>query len=277
MYIAGDEIDLDLARAVHTRVMEQRGATLAFESMSSLDRDNLRTKCEEAKRQLSSRPVWDVLLASYGGSPLRLPMDVAWFHSIISPHVDLALERLIHAIESCKLSVDAINRVLIVGGSSKLQLLRDKLREDVRFSASLQISDDAEWDVAHGAAIVELSPGGYEIAESIGVVLSDNSFYEIVRRGERVWNEPRSLALSLIEDATQANIIVEKRSHLHSNVSERVAAFSVKTLGFNLEEIRLAYSISPDLMLRLEAGSSSLSHVEAVRHEFGKLLFAYRF
>lgn len=277
MYIAGDEIDADLARAVHTRVMERRGTPQSFDSMSSIDRDNLRTKCEEAKRQLSSRPAWDILLSSYGGSPVNVQMDVAWFHSIIAPHVDLALERLTHAIESCKLSVDSIDRVLIIGGSSKLTLLRDRLRADPRFSASLHISDDAEWDVAHGAAIVELSPGGYELAESIGVVLSDNSFYEIVRRGERIWSQPRSIALSLVEDAKQANIIVEKRPHPQSTVSDRVAAFSVNTLGFNLEEIRLAYSINSDLMLRLEAGSISLAASDVVRHEYGKLLFAYRF
>jgi molecular chaperone DnaK len=276
MSIAGDEIDLDLARAVHMRAMERRGAAHAFESMPSVDRDNLRTKCEEAKRQLSNRSEWDILLSSYGGAPLHIQMDVAWLQSIISPHVDLAIERLIHSIESCKLSVDSIDRVLIVGGSSKLKLLRDKLRADARFSASLQISDDAEWDVAHGAALVELSSGGYELAESIGVVLSDNSFYEIVRRGERVWDEPRSLALSLVEDAKQANIIVEKRPHRGSTTSERIAAFSVNTLGFDLEEIRLAYSISPDLMLRLEAGSTSLAGSEAVQQEYGKLLFAYR-
>jgi hypothetical protein len=51
----------------------------------------------------------------------------------------------------------------------------------------------------------------------------------------------------------------------------------VNTLGFNLEEIHLAYSISSDLMLRLEAGSGSLSPSDVVRHEYGKLLFAYRF
>jgi molecular chaperone DnaK len=275
--IAGDEIDTDLARAVHTRVMEQRGQTHSFDSMPSVDRDNLRTKCEEAKRRLSTAPTYDILLASnYGGSPLHIEMDAAWFKSIVSPRVDLAIETLSHAIQSCRLSFDAIDRLLIVGGSSKIKLLQDKLLADARYSAALQISYDAEWDVAHGAAIVETSPGGYELAESIGVILSDNSFYEIVSRGERPWQDQRSLVLSLIEDAKQANIIIDKRPHAQSPLSERVMSFGVSTLGFNLEEIQLRYSINSDLMLRLEAVSSRLSQSDVARHEYGKLLFAYR-
>lgn len=275
MEIAGDEIDLDLARAIHARVMEQRHSAIPFESMPAADRDNLRTKCERAKCQLTSLDSTDVLLTSYGGAPLHFVLERAWFESLITPHVDLAIETLTKAIENCRLSFDALDRLLIIGGSSKIRLLQTKLRADRRFSAALYVSQQAEWDVAHGAAIVELSPGGYETAESIGVMLSDNSFYEIIGQGERAFKRPRELALSLVEDSRQANIIVEKRAKRESVGSERILAFSVDTLGFDLEELRLNYNIDQDLVLKLHASSAAMGSQDGAGGEYGKLRFAY--
>jgi molecular chaperone DnaK len=275
MEIAGDEIDLDLARAIHARVMEQRHSAIPFESMPPADRDNLRTKCERAKCQLTSLDSTDVLLTSYGEGTLHFVLERAWFESLITPHVDLAIETLTKAIENCRLSFDALDRLLIIGGSSKIRLLQTKLRADRRFSAALYVSEQAEWDVAHGAAIVELSPGGYETAESIGIMLSDNTFYEIICRGERAFKRSRELALSLVEDSRQANIIVEKRAKRDSAGSERILAFSVDTLGFDLEELRLNYNITQDLILKLRASSEAMGSRDGAGGEYGKLRFAY--
>jgi molecular chaperone DnaK len=277
MEIAGDELDVDVARAVHARVMEQRRTPLSFDTMSSVDRDTLRTKCEYAKRQLSHAASADILLSSYGGAPLHVELTTEWFDSIVSPHVDLAIERLTAAVESARLSFDAVDRLLLVGGSSKLGLLKDRLRRDARYSAALQIAEDAEWDVAHGAAIVEQANGEYELAESIGIILSDNSYYELISPRERHGGKERSIVLSLVEDARQANIIIDKRPTRDSQSSERALAFGVNTLGFNLEELRLRYRITADMMLQVEAGSASMPATETAAKQYGKLLFAYRF
>jgi molecular chaperone DnaK len=275
MEIAGDEIDLDLARAIHAHVMEQRHSFVPFESMPPADRDNLRTKCERAKCQLSSVNSTDVLLTTYGGAPLHFVADRTWFESLITPHVDLAIDTLTKAINNCRLSFDALDRLVIIGGSSQIRLLQTKLRSDPRFSAALYVSQDAEWDVAHGAAIVELSPGGYETAESIGIVLSDNSFYEIMGCGERMFGRPRELALSLVEDSRQANIVIEKRAQRDSTGSERILEFSVDTLGFDLEQLMLTYNISQDLILKLRAYSTAVGSGDGAGGEYGKLRFAY--
>jgi len=276
MEIAGDEIDKDLAAAIHRRVMESRGRSAPMESMSAPDRDNLRTKCERAKCQLSALDQFDVLLTSYDGAPLQYTVRRDWFESLISPHVDLATEVLIKAIEKAHLSYDAIDRVLVIGGSSKLRLLRERLRNDPRFSATLQFSSDAEWDVATGAAILEQAPGNYETAESIGVVLSDNSFYEIVKGGERIDDATRHLRVSLVEDARQANIILAKRASTTKNGAvEPFLSFGVDTLGFDLEPLELSYGINRDLVFRVRAESGARGRSSAVQNEYSKLRFTY--
>jgi molecular chaperone DnaK len=276
MEIAGDEIDGDLAKTIHARVMESRGESQPFDSMLPADRDNLRTKCERAKCELSTADEFDVLLASYSGKPLHFTVRRDWFESLIGVHVELAIEVLVRAIQKAGLSFEAVDRILVIGGSSKLRLLRSKLRNDPRLSASLQFSTDAEWDVAAGAAILEQSPGSYEIAESIGVVLSDNSFYEIVQSGERVHSSPRRVRLCLVEDARQANIVLAKRGlNSRSAAIETFLSFGIDTLGFNLEALELSYMVTRDLVFRTWAESAVAGNSGVVQREFSKLRFGY--
>jgi len=276
MDIAGDAIDKDFAQAIHARVMEERREKLPFLSMPSVDQDNLRTKCELAKWQFSKLPVTDILLSAYGGSPLSISVQRDWFESLISPHVDLAIELLTRAIQKAGVSFDAINRLLVIGGSSQLRLLHDKLRNDHRFAASFQSSSEAEWDCAAGAAIIARAPGSHETAESIGILLSDNSFYELIREGEVVLSDARSVSLSLVEESQQANLILAKRvnGQRHITRPESIVEFGVETAGFDLECIDLRYSIDPDLVLKVEASSRALGVREFAR-EYGKLRFAY--
>lgn len=277
MDIAGDVIDDDLAQAVHTIAMEQRRESAPFSGMPSVDRDNLRTKCELAKRQFSRQPKADILLSSYGGRPLSVSVERSWFESVISTHVDLAKEALVKAVQKAGLSFDALNRLLVIGGSSQLRLLHEKLRKDARFAAAFQSSSDAEWDVAAGAALVARSPGKYEIAESIGIILSDNSFYEIIREGEKASTDTRTISLALIEDAKQANIIVARHVNGRRRLitPEHILEFGVDTHGFDLECIDLSYQIDSDLVLELKANSRARANREITR-QYGRLRFTYQ-
>jgi molecular chaperone DnaK len=276
MDIAGDVIDDDFAQAVHAIAMEHRKETSPFSSMSSVDRDNLRAKCELAKRQFSRQPRTDILLSAYGGRPLSVPVERTWFESLIATHVDLAIEALVKAVQRAGLSFDALNRLLVIGGSSQLRLLHEKLRNDARFAAAFHLSSDAEWDVAAGAALVARSPGSYEIAENIGILLSDNSFYELIREGDRTSPGAKTVSLALVEDAKQANIIVAKQVNGRRRFMppEHILQFGVDTNGFDLECIDLSYRIDPDLILELKAHSRARANREIMR-EYGKLRFTY--
>jgi molecular chaperone DnaK len=277
MSIAGDAIDDDFAQAIHARVMEERKQSTPFSAMSSIDRDNLRTKCELAKRMLATQNETIILLSSYGDLPISIPVERTWFESLISAHVDLAIEELAKAIVSAGLSFDAVNRLLVIGGSSQLRLLHEKLRRDRRFAAVFQPPVAPEWDVATGAAVVARSPGNYETAEALGIILSDSTFYELIAEGERVVSTERKVSLSLVEDAKQANLVVAKRANgLRTLVPpERVLEFSVDTMGFDLECIDFRFKIDPDLVLRVAADSRALRG-EHVSREYGKLRFSYQ-
>jgi molecular chaperone DnaK len=276
---AGDDIDLDLAKAIHARIMEQHGESRAFEEMSPQERDQLRTRCEIAKCWLSSHPSATVLMQSYGGRELAIEVDRAWFESIVRGRVDGAIGLLSEAISSVPLSYDELDRLIVIGGSSKLRLLHERLREDPRFQAKFEPAEDAEWDVAHGAAVVDSLPGRYETAEAIGIILSDGTFYTIVEPHEKAYEIPREAAVALVEDARQANIILARADvgTVNGDASNmmRILELGVPTAGFDAEAIRLSYSITPDLVFRVEAQSHAIGKRANLVREYGNLRFAY--
>jgi len=277
---AGDDIDLTLARAVHARVMEQRGDSKQFEEMSPQDQDQLRTRCEIAKCWMSSRSSVPILMQSYGGQELAVPVDLPWFESIISRRVDDAIELLAKTLSAVPLSSDELDLLIVIGGSSKLRVLHERMQSDPRFQAKFQPAEDAEWDVAHGAAIVDSLPGAYETAESIGIILSDGTFYTIVRPHETAYESPREAGLALVEDARQANIILARADARSVNGDasnmQRILELGVPTAGFDAEIIQVRYDITPDLVFSVQAQSHALGKESNVVQEYGNLRFAYR-
>jgi molecular chaperone DnaK len=276
MDLAGDDIDRELAYSAHRLVMEKRGQSETFQSMPARSRDSMLTQCESAKRRFEKNEEADITLTSYGGAPAILPsLNRKWMESIVATHVDLAIDLLARTIVKAGLSFDSVQRILVIGGSAKLRLLHERLRNDERFEASVLFAEDAEWDVATGAALVQASAGGYELSESVGLVLSDNSYHEILHPGHRVNGAPKKIAVSLIEDSPQANIIMARRSSPHSR-AEGILEFGVPTLGFDLEPVVLRYGITPDLVLSIEAESRNIGLKSKTMREFGQLKFAYR-
>lgn len=274
---AGDDIDLDFAAAVHAQIMDQRSETLPFTSVPPADRDLLRTQCERAKCRFSHSASELLSVPSYCGAPLTIRIERNVFENIIRPRVAQSIALLSTTVEQAGLPFEAINRLILTGGSSKLRLLHQELSRDARFASALYPASDPEWDVAHGAAVIYLRPGHEEIAEELGLLLSDGSFYELVRTGDKAGDRPRELTISLIEESNDAHIIVARRK-AEGAISnpERVLMFSAPTLGFDAEGIRLEYQLTQDLSFLIKAYSHVLGKRSEVSREYGKLRFAYR-
>ena len=78
----------------------------------------------------------------------------------------------------------------MIGGSGQLWLLPDMLRKE--FPGKYKPAENPEWDVAHGAAIVEQNPGNFTLAETLG--LRFRRLFDLVHPhftffvpGESVW------------------------------------------------------------------------------------------
>jgi len=274
---AGDDIDSALARAVHTREFKKRDDARSFDNLATRDQDQLRTRCEVAKCEMSARDETEILVQSYGGEdPLDFRVTRQFFDGLVGPFVDRAIELLAEAVMAANISFEGLDGLLVIGGTSNLQLLREKLFNDDRFNSALESSEAPEWDVALGAAVVDRMPSGYEIVESVGLVLCDETFHPLVHPGEKAYTEEKTIAVSLVEDVPQANIVLAKAdSPTGSGPRKRAFQFQVPTAGFDGERIELAYAISEDLTFRVKARSETRGQSYEVSHEYEDLRFAY--
>jgi molecular chaperone DnaK len=270
---AGDDLDRAIALYLHGRLMRERGTSMAFEQVPTRDRDLLLTRAEIAKCALAEETAHFVAMAGYMGAPANIRITREELTPIVGPYVDGALDLLSESITRAGLSTDAIDNIVIVGGSSRLWLLRERLASDDRFAGRYGLADEPEWDVACGAAMLDEHPGSYRLGETLGLLLSDETYHELVCTGGVPQGRSEGLSLSLVEDARQANLIVDRwASATHRR---NAVQFSVPALGFDREEIQLRYGITDDLVFEIEAASSARGTASRRLRECADLRFSY--
>lgn len=152
-------------------------------------------------------------------------------------------------------------------------LFQERLRNDSRF-LSPHLAENPEWDVAHGAAMLQKNPGCFALGESLALQLSDGTHFELVRPGDRSGSTKPSVSLALVEDARAANIIIQRQSN-NAAESETALQFSIPTQGFDLEEICLDYRLTEDLTFHIAGRSLAKNEAASVERETGELRFTY--
>lgn len=267
--IAGNAIDEEIARDLHRRIQTTRGTSLTFEQVSVHDRNTLILEAERVKVALSRAPE-ERVSTLYDGRLADLLVSRASLTAVVAPFVRQALELLDSTISRSGHSVDEIDQILMVGGTSQLWALRLALLEDQRFPTHY-LADSPEWDVAHGAALLDAQPGSYEVGEDVALKLADGSLVPLLRSGDMVTHDKRALDLVLIEDAQEANVLI------HRAVPGRpghTITMTVPTLGFLEEELKLDYVVQPDLSVWVEGRGDRRGETRVT--EIADLRFVYR-
>ena len=193
---------------------------------------------------------------------------------VLHPAVSEAISLLEATIHRAGLSVDAVDAILLVGGSSQLWLLQEELSADPRFKGRYRVAEAPEWDVAHGASLLNRHPGAYRLAETLALRLSDSSSIELARPGDRPDGHDRGLSLVLTEDAPEAHLVIERHKAGDSH-PQPALQFSTPSLGFLEEEIALKYRLTSELTLAVSAASTRRPAVAAQEREIEDLRFGY--
>jgi molecular chaperone DnaK len=267
---AGDQIDEDLARRVHSHFSD---TGIGFDDLLGIDRDRLLVVCERAKRELATRPETDIWV-QYAGVSQVSKISREFCRPAIEPYVRDAIQVLAKSISRSGLSIDAIDEIIVIGGSSRLWLLREMMEE--HFGAIALFPEKPEWDVARGAAIVDQRPGSYALAETIGLELSDGSYFELARPGDAPANRVSCVNLALVEDVKAANVVIDRWDRDSEARRELAAQFTIPTLGFDQEAVDLTCHITEDLTLSIEGRSPAHGNGSVTKREITRLRFGYR-
>lgn len=280
--LGGDNLDRKIAEWIYKDHIGKTGQTLPFHELDSESMDILLVRSEEAKCDLGEEEERTIIIPGFNkGELLRSTITRSQLLDLLKDDYDKALDEL-HKVVSlkAKMSFEEIGCILMVGGSSKLVGLQERIQERTRNCQIIPPSRSADWDVAHGASILSSTPGNYLIADNIGVELSDGTYFPLVRSGDSTKSCEGSLSFGVVDDVETAcfNFIRSENGRPDSTMSS--SARTIGTLhascnGFVNESIKLSYSIDENLFLNITAQSNYKDREKHTHWEYGELLFTY--
>jgi len=114
-------------------------------------KQRLKEAAEKAKIELSESNRTYVTIPEILGASLDEEITIDTYNRLIAPLVDRTIAKTRAVLKSAKLTADDIDRVILVGGSTRNKLVRSRIAEAIREPF---ISDRVDEVVAQGAAIV---------------------------------------------------------------------------------------------------------------------------
>lgn len=141
-FLGGDDID----RAIISHWADQHAISLEkLESQPSFNQE-IRLAAESAKKVLSSKSSFTATVGQYD-----LSLDRIAFESLITTLVDRTIQSCQQALNDASLTANDIDKIILVGGSTRIPFIKQKLKDF--FGQSPDDSMNPDEVVALGAAI----------------------------------------------------------------------------------------------------------------------------
>ena len=177
--LGGDDFDNAIAEWTSKDFKDKTGIDLLSEkgkaAMSA--RQRLKEAAETAKIELSQSDRAVIAIPDCLGHPIELEITLAQYNKLIEPMLLSTVECMKSVLRDAKLSADDIDRVILVGGSTKNRAVREIVTREIKEPYTSERVDEV---VAHGAAIMASSlyaPDSLDIdvsektAHSLGIAM----------------------------------------------------------------------------------------------------------
>ena len=167
--LGGDDFDNRLVDYIVEEIEKAEGVDLSDDKMAM---QRIKEAAEKAKKDLSGMTTTQISLpfiAQVDGAPINFEMDVtrAKFESLISDLVDSTMEPVRKALKDAKLSKSDLDKVILVGGSTRIPMVQELVKKETGKEPSKGVNPDEV--VSMGAAI----QGGVLTGDVNDIVLLD--------------------------------------------------------------------------------------------------------
>lgn len=168
-HLGGDDLDEALLNSIADEFLDREGCELRQEATT---RYRLLQACERAKCRLSTEEtvtLAEEFIAEKNGLPLHLNRTLtrSEFEDLIAPFVDRTIACVDEALRDAGVSVQGIDDLLLVGGSTRIPMVEQRLRAEFQREPSRAVDPDLA--VALGAAV----QGALLDGQSVETVLVD--------------------------------------------------------------------------------------------------------
>jgi molecular chaperone DnaK (HSP70) len=278
---AGDHFDQKILRLSHHRFLESSNLSLEEAPITASLKDRYLARCEAAKIILSEEPSADLDVASafhVNGKIYDVTQRLtrADFESEIRIDVRDAIAKVDSVIEEASMATSDIDIVLLIGGSSRIPMVRREMQE--RFGSRVTYVKNADTIIAEGAARVDYLGMQPVLARSLGVRLVNGAFYELFPAGTLakpgVCEKSVNFFCTDNRDGEAKLVLVEKYEGREMN--ERVLGIPVSRdlpRKYNdCERVTVRLSLDNDLILRVFGKGAT--QAQGASAEYHDLLFA---
>ena len=264
-HLGGDDFDNALVQWMIASFRSQEGIDLSSDKMAL---QRLREAAEKAKIELSNMLTTSINLPfitadDTGPKHLEMELTRAKFEELVSSLVQGTIEPVQQALKDCDLSSDDIDRIILVGGSTRIPAVQDAI-SNYFGGKSPDKSVNPDEAVALGAAIQAGVLGG-EVKDlllldvtplSLGIETLGEVFTKIIERNTTI---PTSKTQTF-STATDGQTSVE----IHVLQGERAMAKDNKSLGkFQLTGIPPAPRGVPQIEVAFEIDANGILQVAA--------------
>ena len=262
--LGGDDFDQRIIDYVADQFKKENGIDLKQDKIAS---QRLKEAAEKAKIELSGTTTANINLPfitadATGPKHLDVTLTRAKFDELTADLVDATVEPMRKALKDAGLSVDQINKVILVGGSTRIPAVQEAVKKITKKEPFKGINPDE--CVAIGAAIQGGVLGG-EVKDvllldvtplSLGLETEGHIFTKLIERNTTI---PTSKS-QVFSTAADGQTTVE----IHVLQGERQMAYDNKTLGrFQLTGIAPAPRGVPQIEVTFSIDNNGIVNVSA--------------
>ncbi len=144
--LGGEDFDDAIVAFLRNWIQSSSGKPAGTDSVTA---QTLKEAAERAKIELSAKQSTDIIVPSLGVDIDRITRGE--YVQLIQPHLDEMLQKTSDVMTQAGLGADDLNRVVLVGGSSKTPAIAEMLAQRIK---QPYMADDMDVAVAKGAAVV---------------------------------------------------------------------------------------------------------------------------
>jgi molecular chaperone DnaK len=262
---SGDYFDEALANYMVSKFIEENEIPGDIFQMRLNIAGSFQKEIESAKIRLSSDLETTIEFFDFfefSGESLDLYHSVERkdFERLISPEIEQALNHVRRILDISKIDVSQVGKVLLVGGTSRLPLLREHMYK--MFGTAKVISlDNSDTLISEGAAIISHHNWQPFLVNSLNVKLSDDSAIPIFESGAILrpdYTKESKTFICVDNRHGKAHVILlEDLGNARFNTKKTFEVFISKDLpNIYKERIHINFSIDEDLIFNIHARSS---------------------